>query len=291
MQTWDIVALAALAVMLLVQYFTRKTQNSFIIRTISGCILVLIALLTIINGGWILFVTTLILSLIGQRELDKAVGVVEEHTKTGPLEVAAMAGVIIYYISLQLFYGSMQVPALVLGLVLVMVVYVFTYPRYHFQQVFGASFGILYCGVMISFVYQTRMLETGKLLVWLIFLASWGCDTCAYCVGRLLGKHKMAPELSPKKTVEGAIGGIVGAMVLGFLYALAIHGPALEFVAICLFGAIVSMIGDLAASAIKRNTGIKDYGRLIPGHGGVLDRFDSVIFTAPIIYFLGVMLL
>ena len=114
----------------------------------------------------------------------------------------------------------------------------------------------------------------------------------AYCVGMLIGKHKMAPVLSPKKSVEGGIGGIVGAALIGVLYALAINkwggagvGVA-EFAIIGAAGGAISQIGDLAASAIKRNYNIKDYGKLIPGHGGILDRFDSVIITAPLIYFL-----
>ena len=141
-------------------------------------------------------------------------------------------------------------------------------------------------------------MEDGAFLVWLIFLCSWGCDTCAYCVGVLIGKHKMSPKLSPKKSVEGAVGGVVGAAVLGAAYA-AVVGKYLQtdsnhivmYAAICAAGALISMIGDLAASAIKRNHEIKDYGRLIPGHGGILDRFDSVIFTAPVIYFLAMVMM
>ena len=144
---------------------------------------------------------------------------------------------------------------------------------------------------MLSFILLTRNLENGHLLVWLIFFCSWGCDTCAYCVGVLIGKHKMAPVLSPKKSVEGAVGGVVGAILLGIIYAAATKGGMVEYAIICGVGALISMVGDLAASAIKRNQGIKDYGKLIPGHGGILDRFDSVIFTAPIIYFLSVLLI
>ena len=107
----------------------------------------------------------------------------------------------------------------------------------------------------------------------------------------LIGKHKMAPVLSPKKSVEGAVGGVAGAALLGVIYAAATQGPILEYAVICAVGALISMVGDLAASAIKRNQGIKDYGKLIPGHGGILDRFDSVIFTAPVIYFLSVIMI
>ena len=107
----------------------------------------------------------------------------------------------------------------------------------------------------------------------------------------LIGKHKMAPVLSPKKSIEGAVGGVVGAAALGAIYAAVTHGPVVEYAVICAVGALISMVGDLAASAIKRNRGIKDYGKLIPGHGGILDRFDSVIFTSPIIFYLAKMLL
>ena len=136
----------------------------------------------------------------------------------------------------------------------------------------------------------------GSVVVWLIFLSSWGCDTCAYCVGMLIGRHKMAPRLSPKKSVEGGVGGIAGAALLGVLFALAMNkwGGAdvspLHYAVICAAGGAISQVGDLAASAIKRNHEIKDYGKLIPGHGGILDRFDSVIFTAPVIYYLAILL-
>ena len=174
----------------------------------------------------------------------------------------------------------------------VMAVYVVSFPKYTSDQVSMVYFGVIYVAVMLSFIYQTRNLEDGLFLVGLVFLCSWGCDTCAYCVGVLIGKHKMAPKLSPKKSIEGAVGGLAGAALLGALYALAINrwggttvSPA-EFALICFVGGMISMIGDLAASAIKRDHDIKDYGKLIPGHGGILDRFDSVIFTAPVIYFM-----
>ena len=177
------------------------------------------------------------------------------------------------------------------SLILLMFVYVFTYPKYNAHQIMSAFFGVVYVAVMLSFIFLTRNLPEGKFIVWLIFLCSWGCDTCAYCVGMLIGKHKMAPVLSPKKSVEGGIGGVVGAALLGAIYAAAIKGPMVEYAVICGIGALISMVGDLAASAIKRNQGIKDYGKLIPGHGGILDRFDSVIFTAPVIYYLAKIIL
>lgn len=253
-------------------------------RLISGIILVIIALATIISGSWILFFTLLVVSLIGMRELYKVMKVSDEHITV--LELVGYLGAVLYYIAMKADFGNYGTMAIIISMILILFVYVFGYPKYHAEQVMAAFFGVVYVAVMLSFIYLTRSLPDGKFLVWLIFLCSWGCDTCAYCVGMLIGKHKMAPVLSPKKSIEGAVGGVAGAALLGAIYAAATQGKMAEYALICAVGALISMVGDLAASAIKRNQNIKDYGKLIPGHGGILDRFDSVIITAPVIYYL-----
>lgn len=262
-------------------------------RLISGIVLVIVAFLTIYSGGYVLWFTLAAISLIGLREL---YGVVK--VEKSPLGIAGYLAAALFYVLLLVKPGEtdMQVMLFILMLVAVMAVYVFSFPKYTADQVTMTFFGVLYVAVMLSYIYQTRLLKDGLFLVGLVFLCSWGCDTCAYCVGVLFGKHKMAPKLSPKKSVEGGVGGLAGAALLGALYALAINkwggasaGPA-EYALICFVGGMISMVGDLAASAIKRNHDIKDYGKLIPGHGGILDRFDSVIFTAPVIYYLAVAL-
>ena len=264
-------------------------------RLISGIVLVILALATIICSGPVLLVTLIGVSCIGMQELYRAAGVHEG--KTNGLEIASYLEIVIYYLAVAYLPVSYHLPAVILGVLVMMCIFVFTYPKYQNKQIMTAFFGMVYVGVMLSYIYQTRVLPGGAFLVWLIFLCSWGCDTCAYCVGVLIGKHKMAPKLSPKKSIEGGIGGLAGAALLGALYALAINkwGGASagvgEYALICFVGGIISMIGDLAASAIKRNHEIKDYGKLIPGHGGILDRFDSVIFTAPVIYYLAVALM
>ena len=260
-------------------------------RLISGVILVALALLTIISGGLVLFFTVMILALIGAGELYRACGVEKAAFRPEPLAAAGFAGIILSYISLLFKDSRFSLMAVVAALIIILFVYVLMFPRYQSDQVMACFFAAVYVGVMLSCVYLARMLPGGRYHVWLIFLSSWGCDTCAYCVGMLIGRHKMAPVLSPKKSVEGAVGGVAGAVVLGILYAVFTHGPLAGYAVICGAGAVISMIGDLAASAIKRNRNIKDYGKLIPGHGGVLDRFDSVIFTAPVIYFLSMILL
>lgn len=261
-------------------------------RLLSGIILVIIALATIIAGDGVLFATLLMISFIGMTELYRVLKISDKA-----LGIAGYVAMAIYYFLIRMNYKDMIVMLLIAFLIALMAIYVFTYPNYRSEQVMLAFFGLIYVGFMLSYVYQIRMLNQGAFLVWLVFICSWGCDTCAYCVGMLFGKHKMAPKLSPKKSIEGAIGGVVGAALLGALYALAInhfatgaHTNILQYALICGVGGIISQIGDLAASAIKRNHDIKDYGNLIPGHGGILDRFDSVIFTAPIIYYMAIML-
>ena len=253
-------------------------------RLISGIVLVAAALLSIGAGGYVLFFVLAALSAVGMMELYRAMGVCEKQP--GLLACTGFFGAALYYAAILAGFETYSLPALVLALILLLAVYVFSYPKYPAEQVMAAFFGIVYVAVMLSFIYLARNLGDGGVAVWLVFFCSWGCDTCAYCVGMLIGRHKMAPVLSPKKSVEGAVGGVVGAALLGMIFAAVTKNPVLEYALICAVGALISMVGDLAASAIKRNRGIKDYGKLIPGHGGVLDRFDSVIITAPVIYYL-----
>ena len=255
-------------------------------RLISGVILVILALIFIIQGGYLLLAVLGIISLIGLYELYR----VFKIEKSLPALFGYIASVV-FYLNLG-FHFIPDIMLFVMALlILCMCSFVFCYPKYHANQIIAAFFGVFYVSVMLSCIYQTRELPGGRYLVWLIFLCSWGCDTCAYCVGMLIGKHKMAPVLSPKKSIEGAVGGVAGAALLGVIYAAATQGKMAEYALICAVGALISMVGDLAASAIKRNQNIKDYGKLIPGHGGILDRFDSVIITAPVIYYLAKMIL
>ena len=253
-------------------------------RLISGIVLVAAAVLSIGVGGWLLFFVLAAVSAVGMLELYRAMGVCEKQLNL--LAVTGFFGAALYYAATRAGVETYGLASLVLAMILLLAVYVFSYPKYQAEQVMAAFFGIVYVAVMLSFIFLAREIGDNGVVVWLVFICSWGCDTCAYCVGMLIGKHKMAPILSPKKSIEGAVGGVAGAAILGVIYASVNHRPMLEYAVISVAGALISMVGDLAASAIKRNKGIKDYGKLIPGHGGVLDRFDSVIITAPVIYYL-----
>jgi len=272
-------------------------------RCISGIILVLIALITITAGGGVLAAILLLTSIVGFFELSKALGVHEKTKKINGLEIPAILFIAAYYFGIYFLQNDFYTVMLIIGgFMAFMFVYVIRFPRFHANQVVAVFFSVMYAPIMLSFIYQTRELNQGVYIVWLIFISSWVCDTCAYFVGMAFGKtignHKAFPVLSPKKSIEGCIGGIAGAAGIGALYgyflsAYVFDEPKLiwTFALICGIGSIFSQMGDLAASAIKRNHEIKDYGKLIPGHGGIMDRFDSVIVTAPMIYFLARLLM
>ena len=140
----------------------------------------------------------------------------------------------------------------------------------------------------IPLLYGT---ENGKFLVWYILFIAWGTDTFAYFVGIKFGKHKLT-EISPKKSIEGSIGGIIGALIITLIYTMVVNHYTdmninywyIAIIAVML--SILSQIGDLAGSSIKRYVKTKDFGELIPGHGGIIDRIDSIIFIAPFAYLL-----
>lgn len=265
----------------------------FLPRLISGIIMVILALGLIICGGNVLLFATLIITLIGMFELYRVF-----HIEKTPLAIGAYLITSLYYCNLGFHWMSDSFLLVMLLLIYLMFIYVFSYPAYDAKQVMAAFFGVFYVGIMLSYVYQIRMLPHGVYIAVLVFICSWGCDTFAYCVGMLIGKHKMSPRLSPKKSIEGAVGGVVGAALLTVAYALLFQTKMeVELYGIIIFAVIaavaglISMVGDLCASAIKRNYDVKDYGDLIPGHGGIMDRFDSVMITAPIIYYMATYLI
>ena len=177
----------------------------------SSVVLVVLALIFLISGGPVLGAVCLLLSLTAYCELIKACHV-EKDGKFTLLEIMGGCGIVLYgaamMVSKNFLWG---IGAIVLMFLAVMFVYVFHFPKYHADQVMTVFFCAFYPGVLFPFIYLTRELSWGKYLVWLIFISSWICDTCAYLTGMAIGKHKLAPVLSPKKSIEGAIGGVVGS--------------------------------------------------------------------------------
>jgi phosphatidate cytidylyltransferase len=172
-----------------------------------------------------------------------------------------------------------------------MAIIVFGHKKYNIIDLCVTAFGIAYVPFLMSFLILIRNMDNGAILIWIIFIGAWGTDTMAYTCGRLFGKRKIMPEISPKKTLAGAIGGIIGCTALMIIYGVILQnffGLKVFFVVLALLGVLcgsISQIGDWSASAIKRYVNVKDFGNIMPGHGGVLDRFDSILFVAPVVYY------
>lgn len=151
-------------------------------------------------------------------------------------------------------------------------------------------FGFMYITFLFSHIVLINELKPVEVILWLPFVTAWFSDSSAYFVGVSIGKHKLCPKISPKKTVEGAIGGILGCSFLTLVFGIVVNYfgtdyPLIHLAVIGLLCGVTSELGDLAASYIKRFCGVKDFGNIIPGHGGILDRFDSIMFTAPTVFY------
>lgn len=258
-------------------------------RIISGIVLLILLIGLLYAGGPVLLIAMLAISLIGLYEFYRALS--NQHK---PFQFIGLAAAILYY-GVLLFReewvrdGNFGLFFFIGLFWILMVLAVFSYPERRTEDVALTFAGVLYVPVLFSFVYFLRQNQDGMLYAPYIFWAAWGSDTCAYFAGRALGRHKLVPKLSPKKTVEGAIGGVVGALAICLLYGGLIHSfveASLRTVLVTsaiigLFGSVLGQVGDLFSSSVKRFMGVKDFGKLIPGHGGILDRFDSVLLTAP----------
>ena len=187
-----------------------------------------------------------------------------------------------------------------IGIIFIIALHMITVVAKHgkrnYKDILSNGFLTMYIVISMGCVWLTKeTFDTATML--LTFICAWSCDTFAYFTGRFLGKHKLIPHVSPNKTVEGSVGGVVGAMVICIVYLLIVKNVfdtnmltwsnvVVEGAVYGLVGGALSQLGDLIASAIKRDTGIKDFGWIFPGHGGFMDRFDSVMFIAPIMYLL-----
>ena len=264
-------------------------------RIISGLVMAPILIILIVLGGVFLQIAIGLASVIGMKEFYMAFS--KEEKGIHGIGYIFAVGYVVFIHQIMDVKGlfPLFVTVFLLALLLSMV---FGHRKFSIQDVLVTFWGLFYVCFLFSTIFLIREYRGGSMFVWLPFLIAFGCDTGAYFVGVTWGKHKLIPDLSPKKTIEGAVGGVVTATILTVIFALIIgKQPVLEGVNIVLLcgltgflGSMLSQIGDLAASAAKRHTGIKDYGTLIPGHGGILDRFDSVLFTAPLVYYLVVFL-
>ena len=258
-------------------------------RTITGVVGLPIVLFLVYIGGWSLVLFCTVAAFIGLYELYKAIS-----DKTEIVHYAGYLFTGVYIAGLYGFgVGYVLLGMLTLFVLLTQVLFVIFFNKTTLKDVVGTVYGFFYIPFLLAFIILVREHSLGQYYVWLILTAAFGCDTFAYLTGVTIGKHKLTGTPSPKKSVEGLIGGIVGAAVVGGGYGFfATHflsppeGFVVHAIIISAVAAIFCAAGDMAASAIKRNTGIKDFGNLFPGHGGVLDRIDSILFAAPVVFIL-----
>ncbi|MDR2770448.1 MAG: phosphatidate cytidylyltransferase [Clostridiales Family XIII bacterium] len=260
-------------------------------QRIVSSLIMLPLLAVVFVGGRLLLAACFLIGVAGMREFfrsfERAVALRGKSHGAHPSRVVACAAAVgLYCIDL---FAQDRAALLMLWLFLVTALsflYLFDSEKRRIEDGMATLTGILYICFFSYHVSLVEQLPQHGRMVWLIFLAAFGTDILAFFTGRVFGRHKLCPGISPKKTTEGAVGGFIGSVLFcgafGYLFlpALLVHCLILGAI-----GGVVSQLGDLTASVFKRNLGIKDFGDLIPGHGGILDRFDSVLFTAPVIYY------
>ena len=242
-------------------------------------------------GGLPLVALCTVTSLVGLKELYQAIA--GGHKK---IHLLGYGFTLAYFATIYL--SSAYTDALTNGMMILTFFIVFAqgalvvfFKHLHIKDAMGTVYGVLYVPFLLAFTILVREFYMGHIYIWLVFTAAFGCDTFAYLTGSAIGKHKLVGTPSPSKTVEGLVGGVLGAGLVGALYGLFITQTTyhdnifiMQAAIISAITAIFCIMGDMAASAIKRQTGIKDFGNVFPGHGGVMDRIDSIVMAAPVVY-------
>lgn len=252
-------------------------------RIISGLAMLPLAILVYVGGLW-LQAAAFLVAIIGLTELYNGL----ETMGVKPARNMSYTAIFVLYLLNLIEPGNLNLIMMwVVGVTMASLIYGFNLKERKTEDITSTLFGLIY---VVFFSFHIVLIDQSehRILIWLVFLAAFGTDIMAYFTGMAIGKHKLCPNLSPKKSKEGAVGGVVGSVILCGIFGYLL-GQGEQMLIACLaigfVGSIVAQLGDLSASAFKRQMGIKDYGNLIPGHGGILDRFDSVLFTAPLVYY------
>ena len=264
-------------------------------RIISGCVIAPLLLLIFLGGAFIK-AAVFVISLMAVNEFYRGF----RRMKVHPSFFIAFCSIIgLYIVNIAVYYLklfpegiSFYLYAMWLFLsVLASLLSLFRLEKHSLEDGMATIVGIVY---IVFFLFHATLAEDlfadllGASPVWLILLSAFGTDIFAYFGGYFLGKHKLCPTISPKKTIEGSLCGTLASVILCTLFGALFmdDGKLLMYAVTGLAGGIFSQLGDLTASVFKRKMGIKDYGNLIPGHGGIMDRFDSVVFTSPMVFYI-----
>lgn len=245
-------------------------------RVSSGFIGILLLIFIVNRGGLYLSLSIFLVSIIGLREFYNSM----KNINLKPIEFIGYLGVILLFFSN--FVSFIKLDFFITAIILILLITLLLNKEIDLPSLGVTLIGILYIPFLL---FHIKYLENTK-YIWLIFIIAFGTDTFAYLAGNMFGRKKLCPKISPNKTVEGSIGGIIGSVIVVVIYSFIMAiDPIWKVIILTIFTSIISQLGDLVASRVKRVTGIKDFGNLIPGHGGIIDRFDSIIFTAPVIYY------
>ncbi|MDO4710571.1 MAG: phosphatidate cytidylyltransferase [Peptostreptococcaceae bacterium] len=257
-----------------------------LVRIISGALLLPVLFFVMLKGGVYIYIGGTICSLVGLFEYFR----VFEANGYRPITIWSYLLTVIMYTMISL--SELNFSHIVINILYLLIAagaYMIIMRKIRIEDLMVTLLGFVYIPVFLSHI--NLLSNMGSIYVWLVFIFAWVSDTSAYFSGVFFGKRKLIPQISPKKTIEGSIGGILGTVIFTVVFAMAFKEQnPMYFVPLAIIGSIFSQLGDLFASAIKRQLQIKDYGNIIPGHGGVLDRFDSILFTAPLTYY-GVILI
>ena len=257
-------------------------------RIISGLLgFPLVLIILILGNNIVVDIALTVIALLAMNEYFNAVSKVAKPVKwLGYLSCISIVAV--YFIPDE-YLGMMFTLSVPTILVILFAQVIVTEMKTNFKDIAFTFIGILYIVFFMIFVALIDGLDNGKILIWYLIAAAWGTDIFAFFTGILIGKHKFS-KISPKKSIEGCIGGTIGGILLMLIYTYIINTffeMNYSYLVIAVIGLILSLlgqIGDFAASSIKRYVDIKDFSNLIPGHGGMLDRIDSLIFLAPFAY-------
>ena len=259
-------------------------------RITSGLLgfpLVLIVLL--IGNVYVVDVALAIIAILAMDEYFNAIAKIAKPVRwIGYLSCMSIALIHVIPETYLLPMAILAIPTLLLVLFIQVII---TEMKTNFKDIAYTLFGILYVVMLLMFFAKINGMENGNILIWYAIFAAWGTDIFAYFIGKHFGKHKFS-KISPNKSIEGCIAGTIGGILIMLIYtyiANTFWGMQYSYIVIGIVGFVLSIIGqvgDFAASSIKRYVDIKDYSNLIPGHGGMLDRIDSLIFLAPFAYVL-----
>lgn len=259
-------------------------------RILSGLIMAPL-LVILIFGSYVLYAGCFIIGIMAVYEFFRGFKAMDIHPSYPIALVSAIALYVIGILNdLVVEPGSNLTTLLYMvwffGSVVASLLYLFRINERKLEDALATITGIFY---IVFFCYHIALISQWEAmgeLVWLVVITAFGTDIMAYFSGYAFGKHKLCPNISPKKTIEGSVGGTLGSIILcGVFGYFFVPQILIHCLIVGLLGGVISQFGDLTASIFKRKMGIKDYGNLIPGHGGILDRFDSVLFTGPLVFY------